>query len=253
MSIESFILLLIAGILGGAMNAVAGGASLITFPAMMAIGLSPIVANASNTVATSVGTVTAAWRERHRLPKADILFWSMCITVICGGAAGGSLLLSTDPATFETLVPLLIFAGTALFAFAPFIQKVVAGRNIGVAKAASVLLSALFAVAVYGGYFGAGLGVLVMASLCAFTHQDIQTNNALKNLLGPLANFAAIPIFVWNGLVEWWPTFILCCGVCVGAQIGVCMFRILPTQILRPAIIVIGLLMTIIFAYRVWL
>jgi uncharacterized protein len=253
LSFATSLLLFCAGFVGGIMNAMAGGASLITFPAMLAAGLPPIAANASNTVSTSTFTVTAAIREWRILPPRDRYFALTCVTCILGGMIGGLLLMRTESRVFENLVPLLIAVGTLLFAYAKsiqaWIQKLVPGNRHSGLIAAAVLLP----VSIYGGYFGAGLGVLVMAGLSATSNYELRATNAFKNLLGPLANFAAIPVFVWYGSVQWLPALIMIVGGVLGAQYGVHLFRTLPAHLIRRGIIGIGTAMTQIYAWRYWL
>jgi uncharacterized protein len=234
------------------MNAMAGGASLVTFPAMLAAGLPPITANASNTVSTSMFTVSAAIREWRILPQRDGYFWLACMTCILGGVVGGLLLMQTESRVFEKLVPLLIAVGTLLFAYAKsiqaWLQKQVPGNKHSGLIAAGVLLP----VSIYGGYFGAGLGVLVMAGLSATSHYELRATNAFKNLLGPLANFAAIPVFIWHGSVMWLPALVMIAGGIFGAQYGVHLFRTLPAHLVRRGIIGVGSAMTLIYAWRYW-
>jgi uncharacterized protein len=234
------------------MNAMAGGASLITFPAMLAAGLPPIVANASNTVSTSMFTITAAIREWRILPPRDLYFALACVTCIVGGLIGGLLLMQTESRVFENLVPLLIAVGTLLFGYAKsiqaWIQKLVPDSQHSGLIAAAIL----FPVSIYGGYFGAGLGVLVMAGLSATSSYELRVTNAFKNLLGPLANFAAIPVFIWHGSVEWLPALIMIAGGVLGAQYGVHLFRTLPAPMVRRGIIGVGVVMTIIYGWRNW-
>jgi uncharacterized protein len=252
LSFATALLLLCAGFVGGVMNAMAGGASLITFPAMLAVGLPPIIANASNTVSTSLFTVTAAIREWRILPPRDGYFVLACVMCILGGVVGGLLLMQTESRVFEKLVPLLIAVGTLLFAYAKsiqaWIQKVVPGNKHSGAVAAAILLP----VSIYGGYFGAGLGVLVMAGLSATSSYDLRVTNAFKNLLGPLANFAAIPVFIWHGSVQWLPALVMIAGGILGAQYGVHLFRTLPAALVRRGIIGVGTLMTFVYAWRYW-
>jgi uncharacterized protein len=235
------------------MNAMAGGAGLVTFPALLAAGLPPIIANATSAVSTSMFTVTAALREWRILPPRDRYFLLACIACILGGVVGGLLLMRTESQFFENLVPLLIALGTFLFAFSKSIQAWIQRLVPDTKHAALVAAVILFPVCIYGGYFGAGLGVLLMAGLSATSNYELRVTNAFKNLLGPLANFAAIPVFIWHGSVMWLPALIMIGGGIFGAQFGVHLFRTLPAHLVRHGIIGVGITMTLIYAWRFWL
>jgi uncharacterized protein len=252
LSLATALLLLVAGFIGGVMNAMAGGASLVTFPAMLAAGLPPITANATNTVCTSLFTVTAAIREWKILPPRNMYFVLACVSAVLGGLLGGLLLINTSAKVFEYLIPILIGVGTLLFAYSKLTQTWIQNH---VPASASLLITPaiLFSVCVYGGYFGAGLGVLVMAGLSATSHFDLRSTNAFKNLLGPLANFAAIPVFLWHCAVQWQPAIVMLAGGIIGAQFGVKLFRTLPSDLVRKGIISVGTAMTIIYIWRYWL
>ncbi len=252
MSLATALLLLVAGFVGGVMNAMAGGASLVTFPAMLAAGLPPITANATNTVCTSLFTVTAAIREWKILPPRNMYFVLACTSAVLGGLLGGFLLINTSARVFEDLIPILIGVGTLLFAYAKLIQTWIQ-KNVPASASLLIAPAILFPICVYGGYFGAGLGVLVMAGLSATSHFDLRSTNAFKNLLGPLANFAAIPVFLWHGVVELVPALFMLAGGIFGAQYGVHLFRKLPASLVRTGIISVGIVMTMIYIWRYWL
>jgi uncharacterized protein len=235
------------------MNAMAGGAGLVTFPALLAAGLPPIIANATSAVSTSMFTITAAVREWRILPPRDRYFLQACVASILGGAVGGLLLMRTESQFFENLVPLLIALGTFLFAFSKSIQAWIQKLVPDTKHSAVIAAIILFPVCIYGGYFGAGLGVLIMAGLSATSTYDLRVTNAFKNLLGPIANFAAIPIFIWHGSVMWLPALIMIAGGVFGAQFGVHLFRTLPALLVRRGIIGVGITMTLIYAWRFWL
>jgi uncharacterized protein len=247
------ILLVVAGFIGGTMNAMAGGASLVTFPAFLACGIAPITANASNTVATSLFTLSAAITEWKRLPPRNLYFWAAASAALVGGLIGGSLLMTTDSVVFEDLVPILIALGTVLFAYAKRIQSWLTDKVKGQSAQLLLLPALLLPVCIYGGYFGAGLGVLVMATILSTSDLPLLNANALKNLIGPIANLAAVPVFLWHGAVEWLPTLCVVGGGLVGAQLGVKLFKTLNPATLRAGIITIGIAMSAIYAYRYWL
>jgi uncharacterized protein len=182
MTISTILLLLVAGFFGGVANAMAGGASLVTFPAMMAAGLAPIPANASNTLAVVFGNLMGAWAERHKLPEFDGVLITSCGVALVGGAAGALLLLITPETVFVLIVPALIGMATLIFAFSKTIQSWTAQHQA--AGATRLLTGLVFPAALYGGYFGAGLGVILLAVLSATSNWELRTTNATFRCIG---------------------------------------------------------------------
>ncbi|WP_246731383.1 sulfite exporter TauE/SafE family protein [Methylocapsa sp. S129] len=246
-------LLFLAGVAGGIVNAVAGGATLITFPAMLAAGLPPIVANASNAVAISPGHLIAALADREKLPPFDRLLALALATAVVGGIIGALLLLALPDRLFVLPVPALIGFATLLFAFAPQIQAWAERRRNGAAPSAAGGLAALAAASVYGGFFGAGLGVILTAVLSIAAPNDIRKVKALKNLLATGVSLAAIGIFVFQGVVQWRETAFMLAGALLGGYAGGHLVRTLPAKIVRGFVIVAGAAMTIVYAQRYWL
>lgn len=245
-------LLFAAGAVGGAVNAIAGGATLITFPAMLAAGLPPVVANASNAVAISPGHLLAAVADRERLPAADRRLALSLAAATLGGIAGALLLLALPAAAFLQPVPLLIGLATALFAFAPRIQARAARRREGAAPNALTGTAALAAVSVYGGFFGAGLGVMLSALLAIEDPDDIRRVKVMKNLLATAVSLAAIVIFVVQGAVHWGATLAMLAGALPGGWAGGHLVRVLPARAVRRAVIAAGLFMSAYYAARIW-
>jgi uncharacterized protein len=245
--------LLCAGLVGGVMNAMAGGASLVTFPALLAVGLPPIIANASNALAVSSSNFVAAFNDRKLIPAGTPAFWAASFAALVGGAFGGWLLLRTTEQTFVLLVPILIGFGTLVFALGKFFQskaRNLFGRH---AQGPVAVCTLLFPVTTYGGYFGAGLGVMLMAALNVTSDNDLRTTNAFKNLLGVLTNAIAIVIFITYDLISWPQTFVMMLGCSVGGLIGTRLLSIISTTTMRKIIIAAGTAMTLIYAYRYWL
>jgi uncharacterized protein len=250
MTTQSFLVLLVAGFLGGVANSMAGGASLITFPAMMAAGLAPIPANASNTVALIFGNVMGAWTERKQLPKFDRSIWLAMAIAALGGALGALLLLNTPETVFVLVVPALIGGATLIFAFSKSIQSWVAKRDVAHGQALRTML--LFPASIYGGYFGAGMGVIFMAVLSATSAWALRSSNAVKNILGALANGAAIVIFVVQGIVSWPQTLVMMAACLVGGFVGGKALGIVPMAAMKNVIITIGAIMTGYYAWQYW-
>jgi uncharacterized protein len=250
MTYQSIFILLAAGFCGGVVNSMAGGASLVTFPAMMAAGLAPIPANASNTVALIFGNVMGAWTERHQLPIIDRSLLIAFAVAACGGALGAVLLLNTPEQVFVMVVPALIGAATLIFAYAQSIQVKVARRKKSHGRTLRVLM--LFPASIYGGYFGAGMGVIFLALLSATAAWPLRSTNAVKNILAALANGAAIVIFVTQGIVSWPQTLVMMVACLAGGFVGGKASAFVSAQTMRHVIIVIGTAMTLIYAWRFW-
>ena len=241
----------LAGFVGGAANAIAGGATLVTFPAMLAAGLPPIVANASNAVAVSFGNLRGAWAERDKLPAFTPDVWWSTLAAVIGGFLGGVLLLATPETVFEMVVPALIGLATLVFAFSKQIQGLMA-RRFGGAENGLLRASLVAPAALYGGYFGAGLGVVLMAVLSATSNWELRRANALKNVLGVLVNAAAIVFFVVRGVISWPETGVMLIAALAGGYAGGKVLGVVPATAVRSGIILIGGLMTVVYGVRYW-
>jgi uncharacterized membrane protein YfcA len=244
-----------AGVLGGIANAIAGGATLITFPAMLAAGLPPIMANASNAVAVTPGHLLAAITDWRKLPPIGLQFVALAVVAIGGGAIGAVLLLLTPGQVFVVLVPALIGAATLLFAFAPRIQaRLALGRETTRTESTHPVASAAFAlVSIYGGYFGAGLGVMMMAILSITTPHELRSVNAMKNLLSTGVAVATVAIFIGSGAVSWPETLAMLAGAVAGGFAGGRLVQVLPAKWVRAGVIAIGSVITVVYALRYWL
>jgi uncharacterized protein len=249
MTVATDALIVAAGILGGAINAVAGGATLFTFPAFLAAGLPPISANASSSVALTPGHLFAVIAERDKLPTRDGAFWLSLAIAIIGGVLGAYLLFATSERVFTALVPILIGGATLIFAFGKKLQAALKKED---ATSTPARLAVLAPVSVYGGYFGAGMGVVLMAAFAMTTRWELRTANAMKNLLGALANWSAIAIFLATNLVAWRETLIMLVGAMLGALVGAKLLRSMPPHYIRYTVIAAGTVMTVIYAWRYW-
>jgi len=248
-----------AGLAGGVANAMAGGATLITFPAMLAGGLPPIVANASNAVAVTPGHVVAALADRARLPPLDRALGLAVAASLVGGALGAILLLATPERLFTLLVPALIGIATLVFALGRQVpgRQGLGGRvRSGVADGARSerLRSALLVpMAVYGGYFGGGSGVMYLAVLVVTGREDIRQANVLKNLLASVVSAVTIAIFVMQGVVSWPETTVMLVGAMLGGFLGGRLIAVLSPATVRAIVVLAGTLMTLVYAWRYWL
>ena len=241
-----------AGVLGGCANAIAGGATLITFPSMVASGLPLVMANASNSIAVMPGNIIAALSDREKWPAMNAHFAALVIMSVVGSALGSWLLISHSDRSFMLIVPALIGIATVLFTFAPQLQAMLAkfrGTH-GPAPGASALIGVT---AIYGGYFGAGIGVMFMAILAIIESREMRMLNAIKNLLSFACAVPAAIIFIVSGSVSWPQTLTMMVGAAVGGLLGARLIRVISAQTMRRLVGAIGGVMTVIYAYRYWL
>jgi uncharacterized membrane protein YfcA len=235
-------LLLAAGLAGGFVNALAGGATFFTFPAMLAAGLPPVTANASNAVAVWPGNLSGAIAFRRQLPPLTRTLWLAMGLALLGAAGGALLLLATAERVFLSLVPWLILGATLLFAFARPLLRLLRhlrpARAVGLTPGSFVLQAVT---AVYGGYFGGGLGIMLLAvlSLCGF--EDIRVMNAVKNLLSALVGLVTLLIFAGLGAVAWPETLVMLAGAVAGGWLGGRIGQRAPAWAIRGFVIVVGL------------
>jgi uncharacterized membrane protein YfcA len=252
---QIFALLSGAGVAGGLINALAGGATLLTFPAMLAAGLPPVIANASNAVAIAPGHAIAALADWQRLPRFDARFAGLALVTLIGGTGGAVLLLIIPERLFVLPVPALIGFATLLFAAAPKIQawtKMRQNRRHGANRTSFWGRTALAATAVYGGFFGAGLGVLLTAVLAITEGDDLRSIKVMKNLLATIVSVATVFIFSFRGVVRWPETLIMLAGAVIGGYVGGHLIRVLPASVVRRIVIIAGTGMTLIYARQYW-
>jgi len=252
MDAQTNLLLLVAGVAGGLINALAGGATLITFPAMLAAGLPAVTANASNAVAISPGHLIAAFADRAKLPPPTPRTTSFLVIALLGGAVGAIVLLLLPERLFVLPVPGLIAFATLLFAFAPQIQAWTATHRDAALPSTGSSGAVLGLACVYGGFFGAGLGIILTAVLSITEPNDIRAIKALKNLLATCVSLAATVIFIVQGAVRWPETAAMLLGAMIGGYAGGHLIRVLPADTVRQFVIVAGAAMTVIYAARYW-
>jgi uncharacterized membrane protein YfcA len=247
------VLLVVAGIAGGVMAAIVGGAAVITFPALLAAGLPPVMATAGNTVALTPGLFLAAIYDRSQLPPFDRSFVAMAVASIAGALIGASLLLLTPERVFSALVPLLLGFATVLFAYAGRISAWLAERATrGNKRFSAHSLAAVLPVSIYGGYFGAGVGVLMLGIFSVGTGGDYRSANVSKNLVTALNSATATAIFAAQGVVSWPATLLLMAGTLLGALIGARIAQVMPNRTARSLVVGVGALLTAVFAWRYW-
>lgn len=240
-------LLLTAAFVAGALNAVAGGGSFLTLPALVFTGVPPVVANATGTVALLPGYLAGAWGFREDTAPPPGLSMRLLVGLsLAGGAAGAALLLVTPEATFRRVVPWLLLAATALFAFGPWLRQRLAGGAPSPFKAVAGLL----AVAVYGGYFNGGLGILLLALFSLLGQTNLHAMNGLKNGVSALLTAIAVAIYAAGGVVQWPQALMMMLAATAGGYGGARVARRIPAQWLRGGIVATGLVMAGLFFWR---
>jgi uncharacterized membrane protein YfcA len=235
------LLVLLAGVCAGTINTVVGSGTLITFPALLAVGLPPVTANVSNTVGLFPGSFVGAYGYRRELAGQRPRVLSLGAASILGGLGGAVLLLVLPAAAFRNVVPALILLALLLVVLGPRINAWAASR--GHAVAGSVrwpLWTATAATGVYGGYFGAAQGVVLMGFLGILLDDSVQRHNALKNVLAGLVNLVAAVVFVLTSHIDWLAAGLIAIGSMLGALIGARVGRRLSPTVLRGLIVVIG-------------
>jgi uncharacterized protein len=232
------VFLLAAGVLAGVAGSVAGLASLVSYPALLAVGLPPLTANVTNTVSLVSYTVGAATFSRQELAGQAGRLRRLASVTVAGGAAGAALLLSTPAEVFEALVPLLIGGASLVLLLQPAITRLTGGL---VDERSPVLLAGVFAVGVYGGYFGAAAGVVLLALLTVSVAEPLARLVAARNLSLGLANLVAATGFALFGPVRWAAAAPLAAGFLVGGALGPGLVRRLPGNRLRVGIALLGL------------
>ena len=238
-----------AAVIAGAINSVAGGGTLISFPALLWIGRDPIVANATNCVALWPGSLAGAYGFRNELKPAPRWLMWLFVPSLAGAAAGAALLLKTPSSTFERIVPLLILIATLLLAGQEMITRrlgVLARSHENPTRGWLVFVFVFQTiVGVYGGYFGAGMGILMLAALGLIGLADIHQANGLKNLLSTGINGIAAIWFAIHGAVVWRDGLLMAAGAIAGGYLGTRVAHRFGRVFIRRTVVVIGLVMTV--------
>ncbi len=234
---------LAAGFGGGAINTVAGGGTNLTFPTLLWLGVDPVLASSTSTVVLWLGQALGALAYRQELARAPRGWLFLCLPAALGGALGGWLLVHTPSQTFRFLVPYLVLGGSALLALEPWLR-----RRLRLAEHHRALLAwrlgsglAILAISVYGGYFGAGMGILMLAALGLLGVGSLQRANAFKNLFGALLNLAAIAYFLAVGAVVWTLAGWMVVGSAAGGYLGARVAGRIPDGPLRLLMVALGL------------
>ncbi|MDP3891289.1 sulfite exporter TauE/SafE family protein [Nocardioides sp.] len=235
----------LAGLAAGTINTVVGSGTLITFPTLLAFGVPPVTANVSNTIGLVPGSVSGAIGYRRELAGQGGRIRRLLLASGIGGVVGAVLLLALPPGAFEAIVPALILLGVVLVVFQPRISRWVAARHAHLgglpANGARWVWPAVLLTGVYGGYFGAAQGVLLMAVMGIGINETLQRLNGVKNLLAALVNATSGLIFAVVADVDWLIVLLIAAGAVVGGQLGATWGRRLPAAALRVVIVVVGL------------
>ena len=255
----SFALIAAGAFLAGGMNAIAGGGTFFSFPALLAAGVPPVTANASNTVALWPASLSSAWAYRREVMKHRK--WALILIGVSfvGGICGGLLLLATSNAAFSKLIPWLLLVATALFAFSGQVQRIVGWikGKFGATQSSEPgsIGGAAFqlVVAIYGGFFGAGLGILTLAALSIQGFKDMQELNALKNVASAVNYTVAAATFIIAGAVSWPHTLTMLVTAMLGGYAGAAFARRLPAVWLRRLVVTVGSALTLIYFYKTYL
>jgi uncharacterized membrane protein YfcA len=241
MGIGEVLAIALAGLAAGTINTVVGSGTLITFPVLLAFGYAPVTANVSNTVGLVPGSLSGSVGYRRELAGQRVHAVRLGIASGLGGITGAALLLVLPASAFKAIVPVFIALALAMVILQPRLNRMLAGRTTGSGRAGRVLtLLALYATGIYGGYFGAAQGILLLGILGVALAQDLHRTNALKNVLAGLVNGVAAVFFIVAAHVEWGPAAIIALSSILGGQIGARYGRRLPAGALRALIVGVG-------------
>lgn len=259
MTLNEALLVALGAFFAGGMNAIAGGGTFFSFPALLAAGVPPVTANASNSVALWPASLSSAWTYRKEAMRHGRWAVILIIVSLIGGLSGGLLLLATSNAAFSRLIPWLLLVATVLFAFSAQVSRLVAwckhrlGAQVSEGPKAS-LGGSLFqlAVAIYGGFFGAGMGILTLAALSIQGYEDMQELNALKNLTSAVNYTIAALTFLIAGAISWPHTLVALATATVGGLAGASVAKRMPALWLRRLVIAVGSSLTVIYFFKAY-
>ena len=243
--------------LAGAMNALAGGGTFFSFPALLAAGVPPVTANASNTVALWPASLSSAWVYRRELAKHRDWVIALSLVAMVGGILGGLLLLAISNQAFTRLIPWLLLLATVLFTFSKQISQLVSHckKRLGITQTgdqphSKAGLFFQFLVTVYGGFFGAGQGILTLAALSIQGIDDIQELNALKNWISAVTYSVSALTFIVAGAITWPYTVLMIVTATLGGAAGAQLARYMQAHWLKRVVISVGTLMTAIYFFK---
>jgi uncharacterized protein len=241
----TYVLLFAAAFAAGIINSVAGGGSFLTFPSLVFAGVPAVIANASNTVALVPGAMASGLSYRKDIQRLhEPRFKSWFIVSLLGGSLGAALLLLTSDRTFRVIAPWLLLFATLLFAFGSQVSAALRGR---LHSSQALMLILLFPIAVYGGYFGGGIGIMLLAALRLYGFTDIHGMNGIKTVLSGSLNAIAAIVFIAAREVSWPPTLLMMAAGILGGFVGPAIARRVKPAIIRGVVICVGISMTVYF------
>jgi uncharacterized protein len=248
-----FVLVGLAALMAGAINAIAGGGTLITFPMLLAVGVPPIVANVTNTIALCPGFFGGILAQRKDLSGQGQRFWKFLFVSAMGGVAGGILLLRTGERAFMAVVPFLIFTASCLLAAQGLVRIWLTQRQIKQEikpKSEIWALAVIGLAAIYGGYFGVAMSVVVLSILGLMVNDTLTRLNAIKQTVAFGANGAAAVLFIFSGKIMWLVAFVMAAGALIGGSLGGHFASRIKPDTLRWTVVAIGLVLAIIYFIR---
>ena len=244
-------LLVVVGAIASAINAVAGGGSLVSFPFLnLSLGIAPKPANATNAVGLWPGSLAGAIGFRERFHRTGKHMRTLVLPTLLGSIAGALLLIATREQVFSTIVPILLFIATLLLAFQPHIKNWALKHRKEISPASGIVLQ--FLVSAYGGYFGAGMGIMMLACFALYMEGDIHDINAVKTWLGLIINLVASIVFVTQGLILVVPALALAAGALIGGFWGARLSMRVESERLRKLIAIYGFVASGYFAWKSW-
>jgi uncharacterized protein len=249
-------LLFIAGFVGGMLNSIAGGGTFITFPALLLVGIPPISANATNTFASCSGYISGAYALRKELLANTDELPKFILTSLIGGIVGAWLLLQTSESLFREVIPWLLLLSTVLFVYGGrlnnWLRRVASHHRCAPSIGQRLLFLTFLGVCVYGGFFNAGLGIIVLSYLTLAGYRDINAMNGLKLLTSSSISLAAIALFIYDDVIVWREGFIVLLGTFTGGYIAAHVSRKVPQQYIRNIVIFVSIIITTYFFYDVY-
>jgi uncharacterized membrane protein YfcA len=241
MSPLDVLFVLLGGMAAGMINVIVGSGTLITFPVLLALGYPPVVANVSNTIGLVPGSLAGAWGYRRELEGQTRRVATLLVASVAGGILGAVLLLVLPAGAFKAIVPGFIVVALILVVFQPWLSRILAARGRGPGDIGGVgPFIGLFLCGVYGGYFGAAQGIIILALLGFLMHQSLQHANAIKNVLAGSTNLVAGIVFAAAANVNWWVALVIAVGSTIGGIFGARIGRRLSPPVLRALIVVVG-------------
>ncbi|WP_174873680.1 sulfite exporter TauE/SafE family protein [Vogesella oryzae] len=251
MTLTLALALFAAAFAAGALNAVAGGGTLLTFPALVAAGLPPIVANATSSVSQWPGYVASSLAFRREL-SAQRAIRAMSVVSLGGGLLGGWLVTVVSPRLFDVLIPWLILLATAMFAFSGQLTRWMGRHASAMHGSRASLLGGQFLVAVYGAFFGGGMGIMMLALYSLFALDTLTRMNALKTWLSVVISGVAVVTFIVAGIVDWPAALVMLAGTIAGGVAGARLARRLPAVWLKRVVVALGSVLTLAFFWKVY-